>query len=96
VTRGSLEDLLHARAVIDALLGRLAPGTRADDPSPATKESPLARKNRNLFDLLLDETDAWETLPEEHPALAIQVLARLIAQAALRNLEREENHEGFA
>jgi hypothetical protein len=56
----------------------------------------LREKNRNLFDLLLDETDAWETLPEEHPALAIQVLARLIAQAALRNLEREENHEGFA
>ncbi len=32
-----------ARAVIDALLRRLAPATREDAPSPATKESPLAR-----------------------------------------------------
>src|SRR5690349_9052952 len=43
MTLGSLEDLLHARAVIDALLGRLAPATREDDHSPVTKESTLAR-----------------------------------------------------
>jgi hypothetical protein len=53
----------------------------------------LREKNRNLFDLLFDETDAWETLPEEHQAVAIQILARLIAQAARRNPEREKNHE---
>jgi hypothetical protein len=53
----------------------------------------LREKNRNLFDLLLDETDAWETLPEEHQAPAIQILARLIAQAARQNQEREKNHE---
>ena len=43
VTLGSLEDLLHARAVIDALLGRLAPAIREDANSPATKESTLAK-----------------------------------------------------
>ena len=53
----------------------------------------MREKNRNLFHLLLDETDAWETLHEEHQALAIQILARLIAQAVLQNQQREKNHE---
>jgi hypothetical protein len=57
------------------------------------RRAPLREKNRNLFDLLLDETDAWETLHEEHQALAIQILARLIAQATLPNQERVKNHE---
>jgi hypothetical protein len=57
------------------------------------RRAPLREKNRNLFDLLLDKTDAWETLPEEHQALAIQILARLIAQAARPNPQREENHD---
>src|SRR5215469_10467571 len=43
-TLGSLEHLLHARAVVDALLGRLAPVTREDGISTATKESTSARK----------------------------------------------------
>jgi len=41
----------------------------------------VRQTNQNLFDLLLDETDTWETLHEKHQALAIQILARLIAQA---------------
>jgi hypothetical protein len=53
----------------------------------------LREINRNLFDLLIDETDAWETLHQEHQAVAIQILARLIAQAARQNPEREKNHE---
>ena len=52
----------------------------------------MRETNRNLFDLLLEENDVWETLPEEHQAVAIQILARLIAQAALPNPEREKNH----
>jgi len=43
-TLGSLENLLHARAVVDALLGRLASVTGEDANSAATKESARARK----------------------------------------------------
>jgi hypothetical protein len=53
----------------------------------------LREKNRNLFDLLLDETDPWEVLPEEHQAVAIQTLARLIAQMTLESHKEEEHHE---
>ena len=43
-TLGSLENLLHARAVVDALLGRLAPVTSEDGNSTTTKESACAGK----------------------------------------------------
>ena len=43
-TLGSLEDLLHTRAVVDALLSRLAALQSENGNSPATKESPIARK----------------------------------------------------
>ena len=43
-TLGSLEDLLHARALVDALLGRLAAVTSVDGISTTTKESASARK----------------------------------------------------
>jgi hypothetical protein len=57
------------------------------------RRAPLRERNRNLFDLLLDETYPWETLHEEHKNLAIQILARLIAQAARNNQERGKNSE---
>ena len=53
----------------------------------------MRETNRSLFDLLLDETYPWETLNEEHKTLAIQVLARLIVQAALGNEEKGKSHE---
>ena len=53
----------------------------------------MREKNRNLFDLLLDENYPWETLNEEHKNLAIQILARLIVQAALGSQEERKNHE---
>jgi hypothetical protein len=53
----------------------------------------LRERNRNLFDLLLDETETWETLHEEHKNLAIQILARLIVQAVLGDPERGKNDE---
>jgi hypothetical protein len=53
----------------------------------------LREKNPNLFDLLRDETYPWQTLLQEHQTLAIRILARLIAQTALRNQEKEKNHE---
>jgi len=43
-TLGSLEDLLHARAVVDALLSRLAALQSENGTPPATKESSIARK----------------------------------------------------
>ena len=53
----------------------------------------MRERNRNLFDLLLDETYPWETLHETHQHLAIQILARLIAQAVRDHQEKEKNHE---
>ena len=43
-TLGSLENLLQAQAIVDALLGRLAPVTGKNGNSAATKESACARK----------------------------------------------------
>ena len=44
LTVGTLEDLLHARAVVDALLSRLAALNSETRQAPARKESPIARK----------------------------------------------------
>jgi hypothetical protein len=69
-------------------------------PSPARTKFPrpprrasVQETNRNLFDLLLDETYPWETLNEEHKNLAIQILARLIVQAALGSEQKGKSHE---
>jgi hypothetical protein len=69
-------------------------------PSPARTEFQLQprrasvqEKNRSLFDLLLDETYPWETLNEEHKKLAIQILARLIVQAARGSEQKGKSHE---
>jgi hypothetical protein len=91
-TLGSLENLLHARAVVDALFGRLAPVTEGGNFA-TTKESAGARKNPNLFDLLLDESYPWETLDEEQKNRAVQILARLIVQAARLSAEKGKNDE---
>jgi hypothetical protein len=53
----------------------------------------LREKNLNLFDLILAQTYPWETLHEQDKILAIRILARLIAQAALPNPVRDKNHE---
>src|SRR5207245_8542951 len=47
----------------------------------------------NLFDVLLNDLYVWETLENEHKTLAIEILARLFAQAAAHHLNPEENHE---
>ena len=53
----------------------------------------MQENNRNLFDLLLDETCPWETLNEEDKSLAIRIVARLIVRAALGSEEEEKRHE---
>ena len=50
-------------------------------------------RHPNLFDLLLNDIYIWETLEHKHKALAIEILARLIAQAAADHRNQEENHE---
>jgi hypothetical protein len=52
----------------------------------------LREKNPNLFDPLLDESCPWEALRAEHQLLAIDVLARLIANATLPR-DEEKNDE---
>jgi len=53
----------------------------------------LRDTNRLLFDLLLDATYPWDTLHQKHKDLAIEILARLIVQAALGSQEERKNHE---
>jgi hypothetical protein len=67
-------------------------------PSPATtdiprRRVPLREPNRHLFDLLLDETSPWDTLLQKHQHLAIEILARLIVQAALGQKEKGKSHD---
>ena len=51
------------------------------------------QRHPNLFDVLLNDIYVWETLENEHKTLAIEILARLIAQAAADHRNPEENHE---
>jgi len=89
-TLGSLQDLLHARAVVDALLSRIvAPASEAGNG----RRAPLREKYPTLFDLLLDETSPWETLHEEKKLLVIEILARLIAREHLDDHHEEKSHE---
>jgi len=52
----------------------------------------LQEKNLSLFDLLLDETYPWESMYDERKTLAIEILARLIANS-LRSPAKEKSHE---
>jgi len=51
------------------------------------------QRNLNLFDLLLHEIDLWETLENEGKTLAIEILARLITNAAVDSHDQEKKHE---
>jgi hypothetical protein len=67
-------------------------------PSPARtdiprRSVPLREPNRHLFDLLLDATYLWETLHQKHKDLAIEMLARLIVQAARGSTEKGNSHD---
>jgi hypothetical protein len=44
------------------------------------RRAPLHNQNLNLFDLILEQTLAWEELREEDKMLAVEILARLIAK----------------
>src|SRR2546421_4016391 len=66
-TLGSLEDLLHARAIVDALLSRLPALHRENEKLPATKESPIARKKSEPV-----RSSAPRDLPVGNPARGTQ------------------------
>jgi hypothetical protein len=53
----------------------------------------LQEQNLNLFDLLLHESYPWETLENEDKTLAIEILARLIANATIDSHDPEKKHE---
>uniref|UniRef100_UPI000553C57E hypothetical protein n=1 Tax=Edaphobacter aggregans TaxID=570835 RepID=UPI000553C57E len=53
---------------------------------------PLRENHPCLFDLLLDKSCPWEALQAEQQLLAIDILARLIANATLPHVE-EKDHE---
>jgi hypothetical protein len=52
----------------------------------------LQENQSSLFDLLLDERCPWEALQAEQQLLAIEMLARLIANATLPH-DEEKNDE---
>ena len=67
-------------------------------PSPARtalprRRVPLRDTNRLLFDRLLDATYPWDTLHQKHKDVAIDILARLIVQAALSSKEKGNSHD---
>jgi hypothetical protein len=64
-------------------------------PSARTppRRANLRERILNLFDFFLDQTYPWETLPEEHKILAIQILARLITRTEVHRQQKENNHE---
>jgi hypothetical protein len=92
-TLGSLEDLLHARAVVDALLSRLAVPTSETRNTPARKESHIAREKSDPVRSSPQRDPPWETLHDEHKILATDILARLLANTAPRNHDEEKNHD---
>jgi len=54
-------------------------------PVPPQRRRASLQRNLNLFDLLLNEIYVWETLENDQKILAIELLARLIANAAVDN-----------
>jgi hypothetical protein len=52
---------------------------------------PVRENEPSLFDLLLDESCPWEALDTKHQLQTIDVLARLIANAALAPEEEKDD-----
>ena len=77
---GSIKDLFHARAVVDALLSRRSSQT-GSRTNLWTRRTPILQRMLNFLDLPIAEAQVWETLEEQQRTLALEVLARLIAKA---------------
>src|SRR5438046_9736861 len=82
---------MHLRSWMHSMAASLK--HKARRPIPLRKRRASLQKHPNLFDVLLNDIYVWETLENEHKTLAIDILARLLAQAATHNLNPKENHE---
>jgi hypothetical protein len=51
------------------------------------------QRNLNFLDLPIPEAQVWETLKNEQRAVAIEVLARMIAQATDPSPKQETEHD---
>jgi hypothetical protein len=51
----------------------------------------LRENHPSLFDLLLDESCPWEAIQSEQQLLAIDILARMIANATLPHDEEKDD-----
>jgi hypothetical protein len=57
------------------------------------RRTTIMQRNLNFLDIPIPETQVWETLENEQRALAIEVLARLIAQATYPSQKEENDHD---
>jgi hypothetical protein len=89
---GFVADLLHTRAVVDALLHR-RPHPMATTKNLFARRTTIVQRNLNFLDLPIPEAQVWETLKNEQRAVAIEVLARLIAQATDPSPKQERDHD---
>jgi len=81
---------MHGLSSMLSSAASLPSRARADIPQ---RRVPLQDPTRHLFDLLLDATYPWDTLHQKHKDLAIEILARLIVQAALGSKEKGKSHD---
>ncbi|MBK7234969.1 MAG: hypothetical protein IPI02_04775 [Sterolibacteriaceae bacterium] len=87
-----LSDLLHARTIVDALLRRLpAPGQETDQ-RPRKERQHDATESEHCGGSIPDSS-AWKQIGEEQQKVVIEVLARLIVQAALPQPSEVQAHD---
>jgi len=58
-----------------------------------SRRTNIVQRNLNFLDLSIPEAQVWETLENEQRAVAIEVLARLIAQATDPSPKQERDHD---
>jgi hypothetical protein len=57
------------------------------------RRTTILQRILNFLDIPIPETQVWETLENEQRTVAIEVLARLIAQATDLSAKREKDHD---